>query len=62
MSPFYLYFCPRCDAETEELRAMDDRNRDLPLCYNHDVPAEMELTTTPVAGYVRNPAVPKRSK
>ncbi len=41
---------------------MDDRNKDLPLCYNGDVPCEMEPVTTPVAGYVRNPAVPKRSK
>lgn len=51
---------------------MDDRNKDLPLCYNGDVPCEMEPVTTPVAGYVRNPAagpaargpkgLPKRSK
>ncbi len=66
--PFYLYKCPRCDAEREEMRSMDDRNRNLPLCaatrlcYNGDVPCEMELVTTPVAGYVRNPAVPKRPR
>ncbi len=60
--PFYLYRCPRCDATTEELRPMDDRNTNLPLCYNHDVPVEMEPTITPVPGIVRNPAVPKRSK
>ncbi len=62
MPPFFTYKCPRCDAETTELRPADDRNKDLPLCYNGDVPCEMELVTTPVAGYVRNPAVPKRSK
>ncbi len=60
--PFYTYVCPRCDAETTELRSADDRNKDLPLCYNGDVPCEMEPVHTPVAGYVRNPAVPKRNK
>ncbi len=62
MPPFYLYRCPRCDAETEEMRPMDDRNKDLPLCYNGDVPCEMELVTTPVAGYVKNPAVPRKQR
>ncbi len=72
MPPFFTYKCPRCDAETTELRAMDDRERNLPICYNGDVPCTMEPVITPVAGYVRNPAagppargpkgLPKRSK
>ncbi len=62
MPPFYLYKCPRCDAETEELRPMDDRNTNLPLCYNGDVPCEMELTPSPVPGIVHNPAVPRRGR
>ena len=61
--PWYLYACPRCGVETEEMRPMDDRNTNLPVCYNGDVPIDMEPVITPVAGVVRNPAAgPKRSK
>ena len=61
--PFYIYKCPRCDAEREEMRPMDDRNKDRPVCYNGDVPCTMELVTAPVPGFVRNPAAgPRRSK
>lgn len=63
MPPFYTYRCPRCDAEREELRDMDDRNKDRPECTNHDVPVRMELELTPVPGFVRNPAAgPRRTR
>ncbi len=61
--PVYQYRCPLCDAEREEIRAMDDRKKDLPFCTNHDAPTRMELLTAPVTGIVRNPAAgPRRSK
>ncbi len=60
--PFYTYRCPRCGAETEEMRPMDDRNVERPLCENGDVPMVMDLVIAPVPGIVRNPAVPKRQK
>jgi predicted nucleic acid-binding Zn ribbon protein len=63
MPPFYLYRCPRCDAEVEEMRPMDDANRDRPICENGDVPMVMDLVIAPVPGIVRNPAAgPRRSK
>ena len=75
--PFYTYKCPRCGAGAEELRPMDDAKKNPPVCYMGDeshsvgqpeglpagpVPIDMQLVITPVAGVVRNPAVPKRSK
>ena len=60
--PFYTYKCERCGATAEELRPMDDRNTNPPVCYNGDVPIDMKPVITPVAGVVRNPAVPRRSK
>ena len=75
--PFYTYKCPRCDAEREEMRPMDDRNKDRPVCENGDashyvgqpgglpagpVPCVMDLVIAPVPGIVRNPAAgPRRS-
>ena len=60
--PFYTYKCPLCDAEVEEMREMDDRRTNPPMCYNAETPIRMELVTNPVAGIVKNPAVPRRSK
>ena len=60
--PFYTYRCPRCGAEAEELRPMDDAKINPPVCYMGDVPIDMQLVITPVAGVVRNPAVSRRSK
>ncbi len=63
MPPLYVYRCPRCGAETEEMRPMDDRNINLPVCGNGDIPCAMEPVITPVPGVVRNPAAgPKRQK
>ncbi len=60
--PFYTYRCPRSGAEAEEMRPLDDRNVERPLCENGDVPMVMDLVIAPVPGIVRNPAVPKRQK
>jgi putative FmdB family regulatory protein len=61
--PIYKYACPRCGAEAEEMRPMDDANRDRPICHNGDVPMVMDLVIAPVPGIVRNPAAgPRRSK
>lgn len=61
--PFYTYACPKCGAEREEMREMDDRNKDRPVCDNGDVPCVMDLVLAPVPGIVRNPAAgPRRSK
>jgi putative FmdB family regulatory protein len=63
MPPFYKYACPRCGAEVEEMRPMDDANRDRPICENGDVPMVMDLVIAPVPGIVRNPAAgPRRQK
>ena len=63
MPPIYTYKCPNCGAEREELRAMDDRNKDRPWCGSSEGCKQMELVTNPVAGIVRNPAAgPRRSK
>ena len=61
--PWYVYKCPRCGAETEEMRPMDDRNKDRPWCNGSQWCERMELVTAPVPGIVRNPAAgPRRSK
>ena len=62
MPPFYVYRCPKCGREQTEMRPMADRNHRRPKCDNGDIEIEMELTLTPVPGFVQNPAVPKREK
>lgn len=58
--PLYAYKCPRCEAQCSELRAVKDR-ADGPLCYRCGQ-WKMDPIITPVAGIVRNPAVPKEPK
>lgn len=61
--PFYTYECPCCGAKTEEMRPMDDANRNLPWCSSSQWCKQMELVIAPVPGIVRNPAAgPRRSK
>lgn len=60
--PLYQYRCPRCAAEVTEMRPMDDRNRDRPICHNGDAPMVMDLIISPVPGIVKNPAVPRKSR
>lgn len=58
--PLYHYQCPRCRAETSDLRKMDERD-DGPICYRC-AQAQMNLILCPVAGIVKNPAVPKQER
>ena len=61
--PWYVYACPRCGATAEELRPMDDAKINPPVCYNGDVPIDMQLVVSAVPGVVRNPAAgPRKSK
>jgi putative FmdB family regulatory protein len=58
--PLYAYQCPKCLAETSELRKVDERNDGL-LCYRCGK-ADMNLILdAPPMGIVRNPAVPARN-
>lgn len=59
----YVFECPMCNAREELMLKMEDRDKVRPHCVvcelemNTDVP--MNRIATPVAGYVRNPAVPR---
>jgi hypothetical protein len=54
--PLYLYTCPRCEWTRTEMRTIEKR-QDAPRCDRDG--KKMVLTPTPVAGVVKNPAVPK---
>ena len=55
--PLYTYQCPNCGAQRNEMRTVEDRNNGS-RCYR-SCKAKMVLVITPVAGIVKNPAVPK---
>ncbi len=57
--PFYTYRCERCDITREDLKCMAARDK-LPRCTTCKKPMPREIE--PVAGVVKNPAVPKRSR
>lgn len=57
--PLYAYHCLPCVLAVLEMRTMDERH-DAPVCFNCKQP--MKLIITPVAGIVKNPAVPRRTK
>lgn len=57
MSPQYEYQCPNCGAVCADKRTVDERN-DGPRCYL-SCKVKMELLISPVAGVVKDPAVPK---
>lgn len=59
--PLYTYKCSVCGYERTDLRTIDERGEG-PFCYgdvtNQDhEPTMMDLQITPVAGFVKNPAV-----
>lgn len=54
--PFYQYECAKCEHRRGDVRTVAERH-DGPTC---DVcKAQMKLVVTPVAGIVKNPAVPR---
>jgi putative FmdB family regulatory protein len=57
--PFYDYHCDKCNSGTSQMRFVAERE-DSPKCIFCD--QKMRLVISPVAGIVRNPAVPRRSK
>lgn len=56
--PLYAYKCDVCKAEAQDVRKIDERH-DGPRC--HRCGAVMVLQVSPVAGIVKNPAVPRKS-
>lgn len=58
--PLYEYECPKCKAQTQEMRCIVDRDNGPPCyrCSNN----RMDLVVSPVAGVVKNPAVPRESE
>lgn len=53
--PLYVYTCPRCQAQREDIRCIEQRH-DGPLC-DHCIPVQkMTLQIAPVRGFVKNPA------
>lgn len=59
--PLYAYKCPRCGAEKQDIRRVDERTRG-PMCTRLYCRTEMQLQVSPVAGFVKDPAVPRRPK
>lgn len=57
--PLYTYECAPCKATDMEMRLVDERH-DTPICFR--CKRAMKLVVTPVAGIVKNPAVPRRVK
>lgn len=57
--PLYEYRCTRCNGGTLEMRKIEERH-DAPECWTCKRP--MRLRVTPVAGVVKNPAVPRSPK
>ena len=57
--PIYEYKCVNCRRTRTEIRSIKDRRREAPTCV---CKAFMILTVSPVAGGVKNPAVPRRRK
>lgn len=55
--PLYLYTCHRCKRTRSDMRTINERH-DAPFC---DCGNKMILTPAPVAGIVKNPAVPRKS-
>lgn len=54
--PLYSYECPPCNMTRYEMARIEDRHNG-PKCYR--CAREMKLILSPVAGVVRNPAVPR---
>lgn len=57
--PLYVFECAICNSQRSEMRTIEERN-DGPECDRCRWP--MILVISPVAGIVKNPAVPRRSK
>lgn len=60
MAPLFEYECPRCKNRKMDMRSIPERF-DGPECYR-GCGAKMKLLVSPVAGIVKNPAVPKRQR
>lgn len=56
MPPLYQYKCPNCGRQQEDIRCVADR-QDAPQC--HRCKQQTILLISPVAGVVKNPAVPR---
>ena len=59
VSPIYDYKCPKCNAQFTDIRLVAERHY-TPACYRCG--AKTKLLVSAVAGVVKNPAVPRRSK
>lgn len=57
--PLYEYICAKCKSGQEAMRTVEAREI-APECFFCKVP--MALIVSPVAGIVKNPAVPRRPK
>lgn len=57
--PLYAYECRDCKVQRTDMRTVVERN-DGPWCDR--CKRKMNLIISPVAGIVKNPAVPRRSK
>lgn len=59
--PLYDYFCPKCGAGKQDIRTIEERH-DAPACPRLDCHTTMQLRISPVPGFVKDPAVPRRPK
>lgn len=55
--PTYTYECHECRRSMDADRRIDSRHKDAPVCPTCDL--HMWLVVSPVAGVVRDPAVPR---
>jgi len=59
VAPLYDYRCEDCENGRQDMRTVAERH-DGPKC--DFCSGQMKLVISPVAGVVKNPAVPRRSK
>lgn len=57
--PLYEYACISCRRKKTVMNSVEDRRRNAPTC---QCGSWMRIQISPVAGRVKNPAVPKRSR
>ena len=58
--PTYVWECPVCKIPMEVVCPMEERNRPMFCTGPHKAQYLCTRVVTPVAGIVRNPAVPRR--
>ena len=49
--PTYLYRCPQCNESHEELRSIDERRKNLPICNACDIEMGLAIVAPTLIGF-----------